>query len=247
MRLQKFLARAGVASRRASEDLIAAGRVRVDGLLVNTPGTQVDPESSVVEVDGRRVSPSATRWVALHKPPGYLCSRGDPRKRPTVYDLLPDGELRGLFHVGRLDYMSEGLLLLTNDGDAAHALLHPSAATPRRYEVTLKAPVGRSVVDRLLQGVDLEDGPARATSASLGAARDGEQVLLITVCEGRNREVRRLMEALGLTIHSLKRVAVGPVELGRLARGKWRELTDAERHALSMSEERGTTPGGKPT
>lgn len=232
MRLQKYMARAGVASRRASEKLIAAGRVRVDGVVVDTPGFQVDPGSSVVEVDGRRVSPSPTRWVALHKPPGYLCSRADPRKRPTVYDLLPDGELRGLFHVGRLDYMSEGLLLLTNDGDAAHALLHPSAETPRRYEVTLKAPVARSVVDRLLRGVDLEDGMARATAASLEAESDGEQVLRITLREGRNREIRRLMETLGVTIHSLKRVAMGPVELGTLARGEWRELTDAERRAL---------------
>lgn len=235
MRLQKYMARAGVASRRASEKLIAAGRVRVDGVVVDTPGFHVDPGSSVVEVDGRRVSPSPTRWVALHKPPGYLCSRADPRKRPTVYDLLPDGELRGLFHVGRLDYMSEGLLLLTNDGDAAHALLHPSAETPRRYEVTLKAPVARSVVDRLLRGVDLEDGMARATAASLEAESDGEQVLRITLREGRNREIRRLMETLGVTIHSLKRVAMGPVELGTLARGEWRELTDAERRALERT------------
>jgi len=247
MRLQKFLARAGVASRRASEELIAAGRVRVDGVLVEAPGLQVDPESSVVEVDGRRVRLSATRWVALHKPPGYLCSRGDPRNRPTVYELLPEGELRGLFHVGRLDYMSEGLLLLTNDGDAAHALLHPSAETPRRYEVTLKAPVAQATVDRLLHGIELEDGVARVAAASLGAERNGEQVLHITLGEGRNREVRRLMEALGLTIHSLKRVAVGPVELGSLARGKWRELTDTERRALSVPDERGTTPGGGPT
>ena len=232
MRLQKFLARAGVASRRASEELIAAGRVRVDGARVDTPGVRVDPESSVVEVDGRRVLLGERRWVALHKPPGYLCSRGDPRNRPTVYDLLPEGELRELFHVGRLDYMSEGLLLLTNDGDAANALLHPSAETPRRYEVTLKAPVARSIVERLLRGVELDDGVARAAAVSLRAERGGEQVLRITLCEGRNREIRRLMEALGLTIHSLKRMAIGPVELGGLPRGQWRELTSAERDVL---------------
>lgn len=246
MRLQKFLARAGVASRRASEELIAAGRVRVDGVLIETPGFQVDPETCVVEVDGRPVRPGATRWVALHKPPGYLCSRGDPRNRPTVYDLLPEGELRGLFHVGRLDYMSEGLLLLTNDGDTAHALLHPSAETPRRYEVRLRAPVAHAVVEQLLRGVDLEDGVARADAASLEPERGGEQLLRITLGEGRNREIRRLMEALGLTIHSLKRVAVGPVMLGTLARGTWRELTDAERRALSVSGKSGTTPGGEP-
>jgi len=240
MRLQKFLARAGVASRRASEELIAEGRVRVDGVRVEAPGMQVDPEASVVEVDGQRVRLRETRWVALHKPPGYLCSRGDPRNRPTVYQLLPDDELRGLFHVGRLDYMSEGLLLLTNDGDAAHALLHPSAETPRRYEVTLKAPVEPAIVDRLLHGVDLEDGVARATAASLRAERGGEQVLRITLTEGRNREIRRLMETLGVTIHSLKRVAMGPVELGALPRGEWRDLTDSESQALSMPDERGT-------
>lgn len=233
MRLQKFLARAGVASRRASEELIAAGRVRVDGARVEAPGLQVDPETSVVEVDGQRVRLGDTRWLALHKPPGYLCSRGDSRNRPTVYDLLPQGELQRLFHVGRLDYMSEGLLLLTNDGDAAHALLHPSAETPRRYEVALAAPVDDAIVDRLLDGVDLEDGMARATAASLRAEQRGERILDITLTEGRNREVRRLMGALDLTIHSLKRVAIGPLELGGLRSGEWRELTEAERESLS--------------
>ena len=233
MRLQKFLARAGVASRRASEELIAAGRVRVDGVQVESPGLQVDPESSVVEVDGRRVRARATRWVALHKPPGYLCSRGDPRGRPTVYDLLPDGELRSLFHVGRLDYMSEGLLLLTNDGDAAHALLHPSAETPRRYEVTLRAPVAQAMVDRLLEGIELEDGVARVDVASVQDEREGEQMLHLTLREGRNREIRRLMDTLGVTIHSLKRVAVGPIELGALGSGEWRDLTEAERQSFT--------------
>ena len=141
-------------------------------------------------------------------------------------------ELRDLFHVGRLDYMSEGLLLLTNDGDAAHALLHPSAETARRYEVTVAAPVDPDVVGRLLEGVALEDGPAKASAASLRAGRDGEQVLDITLREGRNREIRRLMDVLGLTIHSLKRVAFGPTKLGDLRRGEWRELTRTEREAL---------------
>jgi 23S rRNA pseudouridine2605 synthase len=242
MRLQKFLARAGVASRRASEELIAAGRVRVDGVVVDVPGVRVDPGSSIIEVDGQRVTLGAVRWLAVHKPPGYLCSRGDPRGRPTVYDLLPEGELRRLFHVGRLDYMSEGLLLLTNDGDAANALLHPAAETPRRYEVTVRAPVPDRTVTRLLEGIELEDGPARATEASITAERDGEQILRITLREGRNREIRRIMEALGLVIHSLRRVAIGPIELGSLKSGEWRELSGRERAAITGTRRAAAEP-----
>jgi pseudouridine synthase len=214
IRLQKYLARAGVASRRACEELIAAGRVRVDGEAVLRPGTRVGPES-VVEVDGRRVEPSSARWIALHKPPGYVCAREDPQGRPTVYDLLP-AELRPLFHVGRLDIMSEGLLLLTNEGEAAHRLMHPSDLTVR-----------------LLAGVELEDGLAAADEArlDLGRGRRGA-TLQLELHEGRNREVRRMMKALGVKIRSLKRLALGPIELGRLRPGEWRDLSEEEVAAL---------------
>ena len=231
IRLQKYLARAGVSSRRACEELIAAGRVRVDGKVVIRPGTRVKPES-VVEVDGRRVEPSPPRWIVLHKPPGYVCSREDPQKRPTVYDLLP-AELRPLFHVGRLDIMSEGLLLLTNDGEAAHRLLHPSSETPRRYQVALVGPPPPHLTDRLLAGVELEDGLAAADEARLdsGRGRRGATLQLV-LHEGRNREVRRMMKALGVKIGSLTRLSLGPIELGGLRRGEWRDLSEVEIAAL---------------
>ncbi len=226
-RLQKYLARAGVASRRACEELIAAGRVRVDGEVVLRPGTRVGPES-VVEVDGRRVEPSLARWIALHKPPGYVCAREDPQRRPTVYDLLP-ADLRPLFHVGRLDIMSEGLLLLTNEGEAAHRLLHPSSETPRRYQVVLVEPPPADLTDRLLAGVELEDGLAAADEARLVPERGRRGATLqLELHEGRNREVRRMMKALGVKIRSLKRLALGPIELGRLRPGEWRDLSEKE-------------------
>lgn len=229
MRLQKYLSRAGVASRRKSERLIEAGRVRVDGRVVTELGVRVDPASAVVEVDGRRVELAPPLWVALHKPPGYLCSRFDPRGRPTVYDLLPPGAYQQLFHVGRLDYMSEGLLLLTNEGDVAHGVLHPSGETPRRYVVALLEPVPEDLPARLLAGVPLEDGPAAADRARFVAdAAPGERRLSVVLHEGRNREIRRMMEALGVRIASLKRVALGPIELGDLPPGEHRRLTDEE-------------------
>jgi 23S rRNA pseudouridine2605 synthase len=228
VRLQKFLARAGVASRRASEDIIAAGRVRIDGQVVTRPGTTVDEARQVVEVDGRRVGILAARWIMLHKPAGSMCSRGDPRGRPTIYDLLPE-EAVSLFHVGRLDYMSEGLILLTNDGDLANALLHPSARLRRRYVVTLVGPVSPDVTRRLVHGLELEDGPAAATEARWTTRPDTTDPRLeLTLLEGRNREVRRMMGALGLKIRKLERASFGPLELGSLASGCARDLTAEE-------------------
>lgn len=235
MRLQKFLSRAGVASRRASEELIRQGRVAVDGVVVTEMGSRVDPERSTVTVDGREVRPSPPRWVALHKQPGFLCTRSDPAGRPTVYDVLP-GDMEELFHVGRLDYMSEGLLLLTNQGDLAHRLLHPSAEVQKRYEVGLVAPVPPGLARSLLRGVELEDGPAAADAASLLPAGEGREeggVLLVTLHEGRNREIRRMLDALGARIRYLRRTAFGPIELGELPPGSWRELTPDEVAALS--------------
>lgn len=232
IRLQKYLARAGVASRRASEELIREGRVRVDGEPVTELGSRVDPDRSVVEVDGRPVERSRARWVALHKPVGYLCTRHDPEGRPTVYDLLPDS-LRELFHVGRLDYMSEGLLLLTNEGDVSHRLLHPSSEVDRRYEAVLAAPVPPNLPRRLLSGVELEDGPAAVHAvALLPGPRPEEATALLTLREGRKREVRRMMAALGATIRSLARLSFGPVELGDLGEGEWRDLSPAEAERL---------------
>ena len=228
MRLQKYLARAGVASRRASEDLIRDGRVRVDGDIVTVLGTKVDPHASVVEVDGEQVQLEESRWIMLHKPPGCLCTRSDPEGRPTVYGLIGP-EHQSLFHVGRLDYMSEGMLLLTNEGTVAEQLLHPRNRVPRRYEVTVAGPIARDVGSRLRAGVELEDGPAWVNDFRVRAGPRPDQVLLdLSLQEGRNREVRRLMETVGLTIHALKRVAFGPLELGNLPRGSWRSLEQGE-------------------
>jgi len=247
MRLQKFLARAGVASRRASERIIAAGRVRVDGQVVTKLGTSIDETRQRVEVDGRLVELPDSRWVMLHKPPGSMCSRGDPQGRPTVYDLLPE-DAGTLFHVGRLDYMSEGLLLLTNEGDLANALLHPSAEMPRRYRVTLVGPVAPDATTLLVRGVDLEDGPAAAEEARwITSPRTPSPCLQLTLKEGRNREIRRMIGALGLKIRKLERVSFGPLELGGLPVGEARELTEKEVDRLRATATRGSTRSGGET
>jgi 23S rRNA pseudouridine2605 synthase len=227
VRLQKYLAQAGVASRRASETLIVAGRVRVNGIVVTELGTRVDPSRDVVELDGRRVEPAATVWYALHKPRGYLSTRSDPQGRPTLYDLLPRS-MRSLFHVGRLDLDSEGLVLLTNDGDVAHRLLHPRYGIEREYEVELSTRIADDALRRLRRGVQLEDGRARAERV----ARLSPTRVTLTLREGRKREVRRMMAAVGQDVVRLLRVRYGPIRLGALAAGRWRALSGEERAAL---------------
>jgi len=232
VRLNKYLASTGVASRRGSEELIREGRVRVDGVVVQEQGVQVDPSRSVVEVDGRRVEPTASMWIALHKLPRTICTRSDPQGRPTVYDsLLADHA--SLFHVGRLDVMSEGLLLFTNDGDVAQAMLHPSRRIPRRYEVTTRGTLPQRLVSTLETGVRLEDGIAKPEQVRIREGpKAGTNVVELVLREGRNREVRRLMRALDIRVDSLKRVAFGPIELGRLKPGRWRRLGAGEVRAL---------------
>jgi len=233
VRLQKFLARAGVASRRKSETLITAGRVLVDGVPVTRLGTSVDPARQRIEVDGREVRIAAVRWLALHKPPGTLCSRGDPRGRPTVYEIIPR-DAQSLFHVGRLDFMSERLLLLTNDGEVAHRLLHPSTELTRRYEVALVGPAPADLPRALVCGVTLEDGAAAATRASWIVPPESKYpVVALTLSEGRNREIRRMLAALEVRIGWLKRVAFGPIGLGDLARGETRALNREEIASLA--------------
>lgn len=232
MRLQKFLSRAGVASRRASERLIAEGRVRVDGVVVSEQGVKVDPAVNVVEVDGERVAIASPQWILLHKPPMVVSTRSDPEGRQTVYDLLPP-EHRGLFHVGRLDVMSEGVLLFTNQGDVARDLLHPSRGTERRYEVLVEPPIPSDLRRKLESGVELEDGTARAEDVTTRRTPDGTRLVLeLTLREGRNREIRRMLRVLEVHIRRLRRVRFGPIELGRLPAGAWRTLTAEEVEAL---------------
>jgi len=225
-RLQKVLAAAGIASRRASEELIRDGRVTVNGEPA-TLGQKVDPSADRVEVDGERVIVDDTRhYVMLNKPAGVVSTVDDPEGRPTVMDLI-NLPVR-LFPVGRLDQDSEGLLLLTNDGELAHALLHPSYAVDRTYVVLVDGQVQRATIDQLRAGVELDDGRAVPRRVRVLGEEGGRTLLEIVVAEGRNREVRRLAGAVGLHVRRLARVAYGGVELGELRQGKWRPLTTRE-------------------
>jgi 23S rRNA pseudouridine2605 synthase len=229
-RLQKVLARAGVGSRRACDDLIKAGRVTVNGRTAEL-GTRIDAERDGVTVDGVPVRLAADLvYLALHKPAGVLTSARDTRGRPTVAELVP-GEPR-VFPVGRLDMDTTGLLLLTNDGEFANHVAHPRYEVPKTYVAEVRGDVRRAVGRRLRAGVVLEDGPARAESVRVRAVSNKRALVELVVREGRNRLVRRMLEAVDLDVDSLVRTAVGPVRLGRLKPGDWRKLTRAEVQAL---------------
>jgi 23S rRNA pseudouridine2605 synthase len=231
-RLQRALARGGFGSRRSCEELIAAGKVTVNG-TVATLGDKVDAAVDAVEVEGVRVNLDPNvRYLALHKPAGVVTTMRDPAGRPTIQGLLPDDGPR-VFPVGRLDLDSEGLLLLTNDGDLAEALTHPRYETEKEYLVEVSATPTPKHVAALRRGVDLDDGPARARRAHIVGTHGGKGQLAIVMTEGRKREVRRMLAALGLPVTRLLRVRIGPVALGRLPAGERRELTADELLSLS--------------
>ena len=228
IRLQKYLAQAGVASRRTAEKMIAEGRVQVNGRTITEMGVQV-AETDRVCVDGQPVFPEEEKhYIAYYKPMGEVTTNADPEGRPTVMDKFRDYPVR-LFPVGRLDYDSEGLLLLTNDGELMNALLHPSREVGKTYLVRVSNQVTPEELRRLAQGVRLDDermtSPAKVTLLRQEAFC---AVLLITIHEGRYRQVRRMVEAVGHSVVSLKRVGFGPLKLGDLPRGQWRRLTEAE-------------------
>ncbi|HYF27445.1 MAG TPA: pseudouridine synthase [Baekduia sp.] len=238
MRLGKYLAHAGVASRRHSEDVVRAGRVRVDGALVLDPATPV-AEEAVVEVDGRLVRLEGRHVVVmLHKPAGVVSTAKDTHGRPTVLDLV-EADGRRLYPVGRLDADTTGLILLTDDGELAERLTHPRYEVPKTYVATLK---GRSIADRDLQrlrrGVQLDDGP----TAPARVRRLGPAALELTIHEGRKRQVRRMCEAVGHSVETLQRTAIGPLRLGRLAMGDSRALTPEEEQALREAPKRVRRP-----
>lgn len=229
MRIQRALARAGVASRRRAEELVASGRVRINGVVATT-GQSVDAERDEITVDGKIITqPLGYHWLVLNKPAGVLTSKTDPRGRRTVFDLVKDRP--GLTYVGRLDYMTEGVLLMTTDGEAAHKLTHPSKQVERTYVATVRGD-GAAAVRAGRTGVELEDGwmqPVEVTAHNLSR---GLWELEITIAEGRNREIRRFCEAVGLTVERLVRTRFGPVALGSLPSGESRSLTGRERDII---------------
>lgn len=238
-RLQKILSHAGIASRRASEQLILDGRVSVNGAVVRELGTKCDPTSDDIRVDGRRVKATEQRrYLLLNKPAGYVTTRSDPQQRPTVLDLVGSVS-EYVYPVGRLDFDSEGLLLLTNDGDLAARLTHPRHGIPRVYEARVLGVPDAHDIDRMARGVTIDGrrtAPAdvRLVSPARGGS-DAIATLVVTVREGRNRQVRKMCEAIGHPVRSLKRLAIGPLRDPALKVGRWRELTAAEVARLKAS------------
>ncbi len=230
-RLQKYLARCGVASRRAAERLIVEGRVAVNGVIVATLGATVDPARDRVEVGGESVAPPAVlRYVLLNKPPRVVSTASDPRGRRTVVDLAPT-DLR-LFPVGRLDFDSEGAILLTNDGELAFRLTHPRHKVEKEYRVLVRGGVGEAELERLRSGVPLDGSPTAAAKLEVMDRSGPTCWLRLVIHEGRNRQIRRMAEHVGLRVERLIRTRIGPIGLCGLRPGAWRELRPEEVAAL---------------
>lgn len=235
MRLQKFLARAGVASRRGSENLMTAGRVTVNGVVVSELGSRVDPRIDEVSVDGMpvRLSDGPTT-IALNKPAGYVTTMSDPYGRPTVAELVPTDAYPGLFPIGRLDADTTGLLLFSTDGDLGNSLLHPSHHVDKTYLALVKGLPSEADIQHLRDGVELDDGLTAPAEVYLLEGSSHCSRLQITVHEGRKRQVKRMCETVGHKVIQLHRIAFGPIELDEaaLAQGKWRLLSETEVKAL---------------
>jgi 23S rRNA pseudouridine2605 synthase len=230
MRIQRALARAGVASRRRAEEMVAAGRVTVNGTRAAI-GQLVNPSADAIAVDGSRVAaPTEHQWLVLNKPAGVMTTRSDPRGRQTVFEFV--SRIPGLTYVGRLDYLTEGVLLFTTDGAGAHALTHPRFEVERSYVVSVRGDVP-AALKAARHGIELHDGPVQMRDVHAAAIGRGEWELTLTITEGRNREVRRVCRALGLFVDRLVRVRYGPVTLGRLAPGETRPLTAREREVIT--------------
>ena len=243
MRLQKYMAECGVASRRKSEELIAGGYVKVNGRRASI-GDQIIPRRDLVTVHGRRLEHKhAMRYIMLYKPRGYITTLSDEQDRRCVADLVKDIPER-VYPVGRLDRESEGLLFLTNDGNFANVLTHPSKHVPKTYRVTVRSGVSDEQLMRIQEGIVIDGRKTAPAQAHIVTQEDGRTVLEIVLHEGRNRQIRKMCEALGLEVARLKRIAVGPVRLGMLQPGKWRELTTEEvRRLLSKKTAAGESAG----
>lgn len=234
MRLQKFLARAGAASRRGSEDLMTSGRVTVNGEVVSELGARVDPAVDVVAVDGKVVSlADSPVYVVLNKPAGYVTTMDDPQGRPTVRDLVP--AVPGLFPVGRLDFDTTGLLLFTTDGDLSHRLLHPRYHVEKLYLALVDGVPTEAELERLRAGIELDDGPTKPCEARVVESHDTGASVSLKISEGRKRQVKRMLSAIGHPVRGLHRSEFGPLVLGELAEGQTRELTEDEVAALKKA------------
>lgn len=234
-RLQKVLAQSGVASRRGAEELIAAGRVEVDGEIVMEQGLRIDPETAVVRVDGARVVVNEEhQYLALNKPKGWQSTMSDEFGRPCIGDLVAERVMSGqrLFHVGRLDAETEGLILLTNDGELAHRLMHPSFEVPKTYMATVRGEVNRSLGRILREGVELDDGPAKVDKFALLDVNEGISLLRLTLHEGRKRIVRRMLDEVGHPVVRLVRTDIGSVNVGEQRPGTLRVMGNDEIGAL---------------
>lgn len=244
IRLQKVIAQSGLASRRKAEELIRAGRVTVNGRVMTELGTRVDPARDHIKVDGRRVKPpQPDTFLMLNKPAGYLSTLGDPLDRPTIADLITTRGIR-VFPVGRLDYDSEGLLLLTNNGEIAQACLHPRYHVAKTYEVKVKGVLTDDEIAQLQHGVLLQDGPTEPARVKKLHKADVNSWLEITIFEGRKHQVKRMLEAVGHPVIKLRRTKFGPLSLGTLPLGKFRHLTDEEANALrAISRKAKLVPG----
>ncbi len=232
VRLQKVLAQAGVASRRAAEILIAEGRVEVNGKPVTEQGVRVDPERDHIRVDGSRIpAPRRHVYLALNKPKGVISTMEDPEGRPTLTEYLPRNVPR-LFHVGRLDFETTGLLLMTNDGDLAQRLSHPSYEVSKTYLADVDGVMDNHALKRLEKGVTLDDGFVKADKVKLVTRGNDRTLVQVTLHSGANRVVRRMMDAVGFPVSKLSRISFGPIRLGTLPIGETRELTRDELGAL---------------
>ena len=232
VRLQKFLADAGIASRRAGEGMILEGRVTVNGEVVRELGTKVDPLHDRVLVDGRPIKARKKLYIAVNKPPGFICSRNDPEQRNTVQDLFPKEWGTLLHSVGRLDFKSEGLIFYTNDGDFSLKLTHPRYGVRKKYLVTVKGEVTPDHIKTLEKGVYEGADVLRAEKGRVLKTSKAHSVVELILAEGKNREVRRMFEVLGIEVERLQRIQIGPIKLGQLPRGKWRTLTEPEIKSL---------------
>ena len=232
VRLQKFLADAGVASRRAGEQFILEGRVAVNGHVIRLLGSKVDPDHDQVAVDGKPVRPKKLIYVALNKPPGCVCSRKDELNRPTIYELLPR-EWETVQSVGRLDYNSEGLIFLTNDGQFALRLTHPRYGIRKKYLASVEGgEVTPAMLELFRRGIFHEGEKLKALAARIVSGTRAKSVVELELGEGKNREVRRLFESQALTVKKLQRTQIGKIKLGELKPGKWRTLNAVEIKSL---------------